>query len=286
MNARDHTTEVLRTFTTATAQRVNVSHDGKPIATGKRIESLAEEVPVALVYNGISHAVMLATPQDLGDFALGFSLTEGILSSPADLYDCEVTEHAAGIELNLQISSACMSNLKLRRRNLAGRTGCGMCGIESLEAATRTPHPVADGLQVTAKAIQHALAEMTLHQPMHDQTHAIHGAAWANCDGEILLAREDVGRHNALDKLLGALGRTRITPTQGFVVLTSRASVEMIHKVLARGIQLVAFISAPTSMALNVAQDTNLTLIANARNTDFLIYTGAQRIQPFQSHAS
>ena len=198
-----------------------------------RSETLPEEVPVALVYNGISQAVMLATPNDLEDFALGFSLSEGILKHAGELYEIDTVEQAMGIELRLEISAERFAGLKERRRNLAGRTGCGLCGVESLDQAIRQPLPVADGLRVPVRSIQRALAELPDQQPLYRATHAVHGAAWADRNGEIMLVREDVGRHNALDKLLGALACERFTANSGFMVITSRASVEMVQKAAA-----------------------------------------------------
>lgn len=241
-------------------------------------EELVEEVPVALVYNGISHAVMLATPNDIADFALGFSLTEGILQSPSELYDVDVVELTNGIEARLDIATERFVTLKDRRRNLTGRTGCGLCGVESLDAAVRNPAPVEDGLRVTPAAIHKALENLSELQLVHKKTGAAHAAAFALPDGTVLYAREDVGRHNALDKLLGALARNKVDPKSGFVVVTSRASYEMVQKTASQGIALLAAVSAPTAYARRLAEESNLTLIGMTRGTRMTVYAHKERI--------
>lgn len=242
------------------------------------IETLPEEVPIALVFNGISHAVMLATPADLEDFALGFSLAEGILEDPAQLYDCIVEQRPDGIELQLEIAAKRFLLLKDRRRNLAGRTGCGLCGIESLEAVRRSFAPPPDSLRLPLSAIDRLLQKLYDHQPLHRRTHAVHAAVWADATGEILLAREDVGRHNALDKLVGALVKAGINPSAGFAAITSRASVEMVQKAASAGIELLFSISAPTVLAVDTAEGCGLTLAGNVRGDSFSIHTHPQRI--------
>jgi formate dehydrogenase accessory protein FdhD len=241
-------------------------------------EELVEEVPVALVYNGISHAVMLATPNDIADFALGFSLTEGILQSPSELYDVDVVELSNGIEARLDIATERFITLKDRRRNLTGRTGCGLCGVESLDAAVRNPAPVDDGLRVTPDAIHKALDNLSELQVVHKKTGAAHAAAFALPDGTVLHAREDVGRHNALDKLLGAMARNKVDPKSGFVVVTSRASYEMVQKTASQGIALLAAVSAPTAYARRLAEDSNLTLIGMTRGTRMTVYAHKERV--------
>ncbi len=234
-----------------------------------RLETLVDEVPVALVYNGISHAVMLATPADLEDFALGFSLSEGILAEPGQLYDVEIADCADGLEVHLQIASERFAALKERRRALTGRTGCGLCGVESLQAAVRRPAPVRRTAPVAASAVHRALERLEEYQPLRAMTGAAHAAAWISPQGTTELVREDVGRHNALDKLIGALARKRINPgldpAAGFAVVTSRASVEMVQKAACAGIGLLAAVSAPTAFAARLAEDCGLTLVAWAR---------------------
>lgn len=241
-------------------------------------EELVEEVPIALVYNGISHAVMLATPNDIADFALGFSLTEGILQSPSELYDVDVVELTNGIEARLEIATERFLTLKDRRRNLTGRTGCGLCGVESLDAAVRNPAPVDDGLRVTPAAIHTALNNLSELQEVHKKTGAAHAAAFALTDGSVLYAREDVGRHNALDKLLGALAKNKVDPKSGFVVVTSRASYEMVQKTASQGIALLAAVSAPTAYARRLAEESNVTLVGMTRQTRMTVYAHKERI--------
>lgn len=230
-----------------------------------RLETLVDEVPVALVYNGISHAVMLATPADLEDFALGFSLSEGILAAPGQLYDVEIADCADGMEVHLEIAAERFTALKARRRALTGRTGCGLCGVESLQAAVRRPAPVRRHGPVAAAAVHRALGLLEEYQPLRGMTGAAHAAAWVSPQGTVELVREDVGRHNALDKLIGALARKRMNPAAGFAVVTSRASVEMVQKAASAGIGLLAAVSAPTAFAVRLAEDCGLTLVAWAR---------------------
>lgn len=243
-----------------------------------RIETLPEEVPVAFVYNGISHAVMLATPDHLEDFALGFSLSEGILGKPSELYDCLVESRAEGIELQLEISSQRFASLKDHRRNLAGRTGCGLCGVESLEAVCRKMTKVTDTLRVPTHAIYSALSSLRAHQPLHHRTHAVHAAAWMSRDGQVQLVREDVGRHNALDKLIGALMQSGFDAADGFALVTSRASVEMVQKAASIGIELLFSISAPTALAVDTAEAAGLTLAGSVHGGGFSIHSHPERI--------
>lgn len=242
------------------------------------LECLIEEVPVALVYNGISHAVMLATPTDLEDFGLGFSLSEGILASPAELYDCEIAACPEGIEVRLEIASARLVALQARRRSLAGRTGCGLCGVESLQAAVHDPAPLAPRPPIAAAAVHRALAELTAWQPLHRATGAAHAAAWADNSGQLIAVREDVGRHNALDKLVGTLAKRRFDPRAGFVVVTSRASYEMVQKTAAAGIGLLAAVSAPTAYAARLAEAAHLTLIGLARAGRLTAYSHIEQL--------
>lgn len=241
-------------------------------SSAERLEdSIAVEMPVALVYNGISHAVMMATPDDLEDFALGFSLTEGILQAPEELYGLEVREQATGIAVHLEIATQRFMELKQRRRSLAGRTGCGLCGTESLEQAIRPIAPVVAPV-VADGAIQHALEALRWHQPLQRETGATHGAAWCELGGSVRLAREDVGRHNALDKLIGALVSSRFTPLEGFVLVSSRASYEMVQKCASAGIGCLVAVSAPTSLAIEQARQAGLKLVGFARTGRHVIY--------------
>ncbi len=255
-------------------------------------DKVAEEVPIALIYNGVSHAVMLATPQDLEDFALGFSLSEGILQNKSELYDVEIVTQTLGIELRLTVASEAFAKLKEKRRNLTGRTGCGLCGAESLEQALRLPETLKkDALganihaasraslqKVSAASIQTAFKTMQSQQVLLQDTGATHACAWVNGEGKIMLLREDVGRHNAMDKLIGALAKQNLKQA-GFVLTSSRASVEMVQKVALAGYHLLAAISAPTGLALRVAQAYDVTLVGFLREQQFVIYAHPQRIK-------
>lgn len=241
-------------------------------------EILAEEVPVALVYNGISHAVMLATPGDLEDFALGFSLSECIVGRAGEILDLDIVEQAQGIEVRMQLTAERAHALKQHRRSLAGRTGCGLCGTESLEQLARRGGRVTSSAQVVQGAVTRALAGLGQRQTLFGLTGAVHAAAWCDLSGGIELLREDVGRHNALDKMIGALARGNRGFDEGFVLMTSRASYEIVQKAAAVGIAVVAAVSAPTGMAVRVAQDSGLTLIGFARGERYCVYSHPQRI--------
>jgi FdhD protein len=239
---------------------------------------LAQELPVAFEYNGIAHAVMLATPADLIDFAHGFSFSEGIATA-AQCYGVEVNPAPGGITLSIEIAAAAFAQLKARRRTLAGRTGCGICGTESLDQVLRPlPDLARLALRVAPAALARAHAGLEAVQPLQRATGAAHVAVWCGLDGAIALAREDIGRHNALDKLIGALVRARIDPRAGFALVTSRASVEMVQKSASAGIGLLAAVSAPTAMAVRVAQACGQTLVGFARGETFSVYTRADRV--------
>jgi FdhD protein len=247
-------------------------------ATGN--DSVAEEIPVALTYNRLSHVVMMATPADLEDFALGFSLTEGIIGNKSDLQTIRVLPREGGIEVAMTISEPWYDRLATQRRNLTGRTGCGLCGAERIEQALRYPTPVADNVRVSHEALQHALSAMQAHQPLQTVTGATHGAAWCSLEGAVLALREDVGRHNALDKLIGALVSSDFDPRCGFVLVSSRASYEMVFKAAAVGMELLMAVSAPTSLAIEFAERCGVTLVGFARPGRHNVYTFEQRIIP------
>ncbi|MDP1659287.1 MAG: formate dehydrogenase accessory sulfurtransferase FdhD [Methylotenera sp.] len=240
-------------------------------------DQLAEEVPVALIYNGISHAVMLATPQDLEDFALGFSLSEGIVKNKSELYGIEICLQANGIELHCDIASECFAQLKDRRRTLAGRTGCGLCGSESLEQAMRYPQELKDKVVFQKSAIQRGLHDMPLLQNLQQQTGATHASAWVLADGTVDLLREDVGRHNALDKLIGAIARSNKN-NNGFIITSSRASYEMVQKTASAGVNMLVAISAPTGLAVRVADQCGLTLVGFAREDNYVVYSHPENL--------
>lgn len=240
-----------------------------------KTDIVAEEVPVAMVYNGISHAVMLATPQDLEDFALGFSLTEGIVESVADVYSIEVEVQENGFAMQMEVASACFARLKDKRRNLTGRTGCGLCGSESLEQALHLPtKPVEkSALVIRAEVLSQAFKNIREQQKIQVLTGATHASALVNASGEIVLLREDVGRHNALDKLIGALKKSPYDfSAQHFVMTTSRASYEMVQKTVSAGLPMLAAISAPTGLAVRIAEQYGLTLVGFTREHSFVIY--------------
>ena len=243
-------------------------------------DHIAAEVPVALTYNRLSHVVMMATPADLEDFALGFSLTEGIIGSPEDLQAVRLLPRDGGIEVAMTISEPWFDRLATQRRNLTGRTGCGLCGAERIEQALRYPEPVGDHVRVSHQALQSALVAMQSRQPLQAVTGATHGAAWCGLDGEISTLREDVGRHNALDKLIGALTRERFDPRSGFVLVSSRASYEMVFKAARASMELLVAVSAPTTLAIEFAQRCGLTLVGFARPGRHNIYTFDERIRP------
>ncbi len=260
------------------AEAVEWRFRGGQLHTGAA--ELAAEWPVAFEYNGISHAVMLATPLDLEDFALGFSLGEGIVVAPGEIYGVEAAAGAEGITLSIEVAARAFAQLKERRRTLVGRTGCGICGADSLHQVLRPLPPVsAPGLRLPAAALARASAGLAARQPLQAATGAAHGAAWCGLDGEVLAVREDVGRHNALDKLVGALAQARVDTARGFALVTSRASVEMVQKAAGCGMPVLAAVSAPTLLAVQVAQAAGLTLLGFVRGADFSIYTHPQRIE-------
>lgn len=243
---------------------------------------VAEEVPVAMVYNGRTFAVMMATPHDLDDFALGFSLTERLIDDPSQLLQLETHALIEGIELSMQVTdNAPGAHLeKERQRLLPGRSGCGICGTRELEDAVRHDAAVGAGIAITRDALEKALHELKERQPMNLATGAVHAAAWADASGRILHVREDVGRHNALDKLIGAIRRAGVDVNDGFAVVTSRASYEMVTKAASAGIALLVAISAPTALAVELARSAGLTLIGFARPGSHNVYTHPSRLQP------
>jgi FdhD protein len=252
-----------------------VARDGTAI---DRIDVLAEETPIALVYNGVSHAVMMASPADLEDFAVGFSVSEGIADDQSDIGVIEPFVVDAGIEVRIELSSRAFWRLKERRRTLAGRTGCGLCGVDSLEQTVRVMQPVASDLKVSLDAIHRALDNLPEAQTNNRATRSMHAAAFATPQGELKLVREDVGRHNALDKLIGGLLRGGIDPASGVCLITSRCSYEMVQKAVVTGFPILAAVSAPTLMARRLAEAHNLTLIALARHDSAVLVSHPERV--------
>jgi FdhD protein len=241
-------------------------------------DMLVDEVPIALVYNGISHAVMMATPTHLDEFALGFSLSEGIIAVPGQCYGIEVERDAAGIAVQVDIASSAFMALKERRRSLAGRTGCGLCGVDSLDQVCRPLPTLPPAQGFHAAGVRRALAAIGAEQQLTRLTGAAHAAAWCGMDGTIAIVREDVGRHNALDKVIGAMARAQVHPGDGFLLITSRVSFEMAQKAAVAGVPALVGMSAPTLAAVDLAEQAGMTLLAFARGQDFVCYTHADRL--------
>jgi FdhD protein len=241
---------------------------------------VAEEVPVALVYNGRPYVVVMGTPNDLDDLAVGFSITEGIVADAAHVEHIDAVRANHGIELQIRISPADAERLGDRVRGMVSRTGCGLCGVETIGDALRLPSEVGRTLRVERGALWRAGAELSRQQSVNNATSTVHGAGWSTGDGELRVAREDVGRHNALDKVLGALARAGTPASSGFVVVTSRASYEMIQKAALCGVELVAAISRPTGLAIRFAEAAGVTLVGLLRGESANVYTHPERIHP------
>ena len=236
------------------------------------------ETPIALSYNRTTHAVMLGTPADLEDFAIGFSLSEAIIETPADILALDIITIPAGIECRMDLAPARLDALTRRQRRLAGPSGCGLCGLESLDAAIRPLPRVPPGISLTPGMVHAAIDSMPPAQALNDATRAVHAAAfWTPAEG-LLALREDVGRHNALDKLAGALARQGIAAANGIVLLSSRISIEMVQKAAIMSAPVVVAVSAPTSLAIQQADQAGLTLIGIARQDGFEVFTSPNRI--------
>jgi FdhD protein len=245
--------------------------------------AIPEETAVAFTYNTASYAVMMASPQDLEDFAVGFSLTEGVIGTADEIESLSIVTEDIGIELRMRLAEPRGSAFSERRRYLAGPTGCGLCGIETLGEAMRAPARIADETRFAPRDIMHALQAMQEKQAVHRQTHAVHGAGFFHPQNGLMALREDVGRHNALDKLAGAMAQGGIAGRGGFGVVTSRLSIEMIQKAAAIGIPTLVAVSAPTALAVRMADAAGMTLIAVARSDGFEIFTHPQRIKEDRS---
>jgi formate dehydrogenase accessory protein FdhD len=244
----------------------------------ERPQQIVEETPIVIVYNAIPHVVMMATPADLEDFVLGFSITEELIRTPADLRDVKVVRYGQGIEVQASIDEACEAVVASRARRLSGRTGCGICGSDSIDAVMKTLHTVPAGQPVKPDAIAAALEALATRQTLNAASGAVHAAAWGRLDGTVEEVREDVGRHNALDKLIGALLRRDADPERGFILVTSRASFEMVQKAAIFGSPLLVAISGPTGLAVRVAEQSGMTLVGFARGERLTVYTHPERI--------
>lgn len=268
--------------------RAFVRLDGS--ASSAESAPVAEEVPVAFVYGGKPHVVMMCTPADLEDLAIGFTLSEEVVARASDVTRLDVVRHARGIEVQMELPPDAQARVSERTRALAGRTGCGLCGIDAIEAAIRAPRPVASRTTFARAAIIRAGEALAAQQPVNNETHAVHAAAFADASGSLVVVREDVGRHNALDKVIGALARAQGGAAgsdaaiashgapDGFFIVTSRASYELVQKVAVVGAPLLAAVSRPTGLAIRFADDAGLTLVGLLRGVSANVYTHPERI--------
>ncbi|RWE80402.1 MAG: formate dehydrogenase accessory sulfurtransferase FdhD [Mesorhizobium sp.] len=261
----------------ATTQITRLAHRAGGTAAANRM--VPEETPVAFSFAGTTHAVMMASPADFEDFALGFSLTEGIIADPKEIEAIEVEDLGAGIDIQIRLKDQANTRFQARRRRLAGPVGCGLCGIESIEEAMRSVEAVgASKLTLQAEDITSAVQLLSKVQPLHAETGAVHAAGFYVPGKGVVMAREDVGRHNALDKLAGALAKAGIDGASGAVVVTSRVSVEMVQKTAAIGPSIIMAVSAPTALAIRTADAAGMTLVALVRGDDFDIFTHPERV--------
>ncbi|WP_082190447.1 formate dehydrogenase accessory sulfurtransferase FdhD [Bradyrhizobium pachyrhizi] len=241
--------------------------------------TLAEECPVAFVYNGTTAAVVMATPADLKDLALGFSLTEGIIDNGSDLKSLDIIPGPSGVELRMWLADTSEQRFRRRQRRLVGPTGCGLCGIESLADATRPAPHLTRSITIRAEQVESALLALSDAQRLNRATRATHAAGFFHPNQELVAVREDVGRHNALDKLAGTLASTNISAGEGAIVLTSRVSIELVQKAAAIGCPMLVAVSAPTALAVRAAEACGITLIAVARGSAFEIFSHPDAIR-------
>lgn len=241
--------------------------------SGADLWQLAAEVPVSLCYNGVAHAVMMASPSDLEDFALGFSLSERILESTSEIDDLDVRKVDRGYLINMNVTEAAGARVAERRRNLPGQSSCGICGVIELEEALPKLPPLKAKPMASIAAVKRAARSLREHQPLNAQTRSMHAAAFADPSGAIMLAREDIGRHSALDKLIGAASRQGVGMTGGFIVLSSRCSVELVQKAVIAGVPLMVTVSAPTTLAVDLAEEAGLTLLSMAGEASVAVIT-------------
>ncbi|MBV8306319.1 MAG: formate dehydrogenase accessory sulfurtransferase FdhD [Gammaproteobacteria bacterium] len=242
-------------------------------------DSVAEEMPVALVYHDVPHVVMLATPADLEDYAVGFTLSEGLVARPDEIRGVEVIHGESSVDVKISVAWERFTQLLQRRRNLAGRTGCGLCGAETAADAIRECARVPAGVSITAAELHEAMTQLAARQPINARTGSVHAAAWVVPGTGIQVVREDVGRHNALDKTLGALARANTDFAAGYMLITSRASYEMVQKCATLGVTLLVALSAPTAFAVRLAERTGLTLVAFARADQHVVYAHPHRLK-------
>ncbi|OFV93602.1 MAG: formate dehydrogenase family accessory protein FdhD [Acidobacteria bacterium RIFCSPLOWO2_02_FULL_64_15] len=263
----------------ATTRQVPVrrSRDGTDTIA---VDEVAEEAPIAFTYHNIPHVVMLATPADLEDLAVGFTVSEALVANASEISSVDVIRSADAIEVRVGVASERVSQIVKRQRNLTGRTGCGLCGVETVEEAIRRPPAVGAGVRVTSAELHAALAELETRQRLNARTGSVHAAAWVRPGRGVEIVREDVGRHNALDKVIGALLRSSTDPAAGFAIVTSRASYEMVQKTATAGIAFLVAVSAPTGLAIRLAQACGLTLVGFARAHQHVVYAGAERLDP------
>ena len=247
-------------------------------ATTHTTDQVAEEVPVALVYHNVPHVVMLATPADFEDYAYGFTLSESLVARPEEIREVEVTQGADAVDVKIAVAWERFTELLHRRRNLTGRTGCGLCGAETAEDAIREVGQVGPGPTVTVADLHSAIDQLGTMQPINARTGSVHAAAWVVPGKGIQLVREDVGRHNALDKAIGAVIRAKTDVGSGYMLVTSRASYEMVQKCATVGISFLAAFSAPTAFAVRLAQKSGLTLVAFARRDRHVVYANPGRL--------
>ncbi len=239
---------------------------------------LPVETPVALVYDGSTHAVMMATPRDLEDFAVGFSLSEGQIESASEIVELDLVEQDLGIELRMWMQHGAGQRLAARRRATLGPTGCGLCGVESLEKAMPGLKPVSSSLKVSAVEIEAAVASLAPAQLLNAEARALHAAGFWTLAQGLVMVREDVGRHNALDKLAGGLARAGVSASGGILVMTSRISIELVQKAAVMGAPVLVAVSAPTSLAVRMADEAGITLVGIARDDSFEIFTHPERV--------
>ncbi len=247
-------------------------------AQARSVRALPEEVAVALTYERATFAVMMASPEDLEDFAIGFSLAEGIITRPDEITDFQIVQVEAGIECRMALTPQRRTALADRRRRITGPVGCGLCGLDSLQEAARPSPVVQSALRLSAQAIADAAARLPRLQRLNQETKAVHAAAFFNPSKPDILLREDIGRHNALDKLAGAVARRGDSSANGVVFLTSRVSLDLIQKTAALGVPVLVAISVPTARAVREAEAAGITLLAVARDDGFEIFTHPQRV--------